>query len=161
MKYCDIIIWKFQHKSFPEKNHRGIWQLKDINPLIWKRKFKIWHSSTLRYKMPFWHLIRVIKTRLHAKGFVIPMGGKIVYRTFSNYNELCTKYHLLSIFSVHVIVIQQKMACFQKVSIMYWQYILISLMQRLHFSLSYIGQVCIINGPSSFAFCVEFTSLML
>ena len=38
------------------------------------------------------------KTRLHAKGFVVPMGGTIVYRTFSNYNELCTKYHLLSMF---------------------------------------------------------------
>ena len=26
------------------------------------------------------------------------LGETIVYRTFSNYNELCTKYHLLSIF---------------------------------------------------------------
>ena len=126
-------------------------------PLIWKRKFKIWHRSTLRYKMPFWHLIRVIKTRLHAKGFIVPMGGTIVYRTFSNYNELCTKCHLLSIFSIKVIVIQQKVACFQIVSIMYWQYILISLrMRRLHFSLSYVGQVCIIKQPSSFSYFAEY-----
>ena len=48
--------------------------------------------------MPFSYLIRVIQTRLHAKGFVVPMGGTIVYRTFSNYNELCTKYHILSLF---------------------------------------------------------------
>ena len=149
MKYCDIIIRKFHYKSFPEKNNTnwGIWQLKDIHPLIWKRKFKIRHRSTLRYKMPFWHIIQVIQTRLHAKGFVVPMGGTIVYRTFSNYNELCTKYHLLSFFfSIKVVVIQQKVSCFQRVSIMYWHYILISLrMRRLHFSLSYVGQVCIIN----------------
>ena len=120
-------------------------------PLIGKRKFKIRHRSTLRYKMPFWYLIRVIQTRLHAKGFVVPMGGTIVYRTLSNYNELCTQYHILSLFSIKVIVIQQKVSCFQIVNIMYWQYILISLrMRRLHFSLLYVGQVCIIKRPSSF-----------
>ena len=94
--------------------------------------------------MPFWHLNWVIQTHLHAKGFVVPKGGTIVYRTFSIYNELCTKYHLLSIFSIKVIVIQEKVTCFQIVSIMYWQYLLISrTMRRLHFSLSYVGQFCI------------------
>ena len=153
MKYCDIMIWKFHHKSFPEKKTQieeyDIWKIS--TPLFWKRKFKIRHRSTLRYKMPFWYLIRGIETCLHAKGFVVPMGGTIVYRTFSNYNELCTKYHILSLFSIKVIVIQQNVSCFQIVSIMYWQYILISLrMRRLHFSLSYVGQVCIIKRPSSF-----------
>ena len=120
-------------------------------PLIWKRKFKIRHRSTPRYKMPFWHLIRVIQTQLHAKWFVVPMGGTLVYRTFSNYNELWTKYHLLSIFSIKVVVIQQKLSCFQIVSITYWQYILILLiMRRLHLSSLYAGHVCIINRPRSF-----------
>ena len=101
--------------------------------------------------MPFWYLIWLIQTRLHAKGFVVPQGGTIVYRIFSNYNELCTKYHILSLFSIKVIVIQQKVSCLQIVSIMYWQYILISpRMRRLHFSLSYVGQVCNIKRPSSF-----------
>ena len=154
MKYCDIKIWPFHHKSFPEKNNinRGIWQLKDINPPFLMRKFKIRHRFTPRYKMPFWHLIRVIQTHLHGKGFVVPMVGTIVYRTFSNYNELCTKYHLLSFFSIKVVVIQQKESCFQIVNIIYWQYISISLgMRRLHLSLLYVGHVCIIKQPSSFS----------
>ena len=67
-------------------------------PLFWKRKFKIRHRSNPRNKMPFRYLIRVVQTHLHAKGFVVPMVGTIVYRTFYNYNELCTKNHLLSIF---------------------------------------------------------------
>ena len=152
------MIWKYHHNSFPAKKYtnRGIWQLKDINtppPLIWKRKFKIRYGSTLRYKMLFWHLFRIIQTRLHAKGFVVPIGGTIVYRTFSNYNELCTKYHLLSMFFINVILIQQKVSCLQIVRIMHGQYILISLRtRRLHFSLSYIGQVCIIKRPCSFIY---------
>ena len=100
MKYCDVIIWPFHHKSFPEKiiptEEYDNWKIS--TPLIWRRKFKIRHHSTPRYKMPFWYLIRVVQTHLYAKGFVVPMGGTIVYRTFSNYNELCTKYHFLSIF---------------------------------------------------------------
>ena len=129
MKYCDVIIWPFHHKSFPVKNNtnRGIWQLKDINPLFWKRNFKIRHRSTPRYKMPFWYLIRVVQTHLHAKGFVVPMGGTIVYRTFSNYNELCTNNTFYHFFSKIVAVLRQKESCFQIVSIMYWQYILIYL----------------------------------
>ena len=106
MKYCDVIIWPFHHKSFPEKNNtnRGIWQLKDINPppFFWKRNFKIRHRSTPRYKMLFWYLIWVVQTHLYAKGFVVPMGGTIVYITFSNYNELCTQYHHLSIFFLNI-----------------------------------------------------------
>ena len=43
-----------------------------------------------------------VQTHLYAKGFVVPMGGTIVYRTFSNYNELSTKYHLLSIFFLNI-----------------------------------------------------------
>ena len=155
-----MILWyeNFTIKVSPKNNipmeKYDNWKI--ITPLIWKRKFKILHRSTLRYKMPFWYLIRVIQTRLHAKGFVVPMGGTIVFRTFSNYNELCTKYRLLSFFfSIQVIVIQQKVSCFQIVSIMYWHYILISLrMQRLQFSLSYVGLVCIIKGPSSFGVSV-------
>ena len=121
-------------------------------PLFEKRKFKIRHRSTPRYKMPFWHLIWVIKTQLYAEGFVVPMGGTLVYRTFSNYNELWTKYHLLSFFfSIKVVVIQQKLSCFQIVSIMYWQYILILLIMRWpHLSSLYVGHVCIIKRPRSF-----------
>ena len=92
-------------------------------PLFWKRKFKIRHCSNPSYKMPFWYLIWVVKTHLHAKGFVVPMVWTIVYRTFSNYNEWCTKYNLLSFFSIKVVVLQQKESYFQIVSIMYWQYI--------------------------------------
>ena len=104
-----------------------------------------------RYEMSFWHLIRAMQTQLHAKGFVLPMDGTIVYRTFSiNYNELCTKCHLLSFFSIKV-VFQRKVSCVQIVSIMYWKYILISLrMQRLHLSLLYVGYICIIKRPNSF-----------
>ena len=153
MKYCDIIIWPFHHKGFPGKilPIEEIWQLKDINPLFWKIKLKIRHRSQHRYKMPFWYFIRVVQTHLHAKGFVVPMVGTIVYRTFSNYNELCTKYNLLSIFfSIKVVVLQQKETCFQIESIMYWQYILISLrMRRLHLSLLYVRHCCIIKRPSS------------
>ena len=103
--------------------------------------------------MPFWYLIWVVQTHLHAKGFVVPMVGTIVYRTFSNYNELCTKYHLLSIFfSIKVVVFQQKESRFQIESIMYWQYILIAFrMGRLHLLLLYVGHCCIIKRPSSFS----------
>ena len=101
-KWNIVILWyeNFIIKVSPKNNipieKYDNWKI--ITPLIWKRKFKIRHRSTLRYKMPFWYLIRVIQTRLHAKGFVVPMGGTIVFITFSNYNELCTKYRLLSIF---------------------------------------------------------------
>ena len=65
-----------------------------------------------------------------------------------NYAQNITFYQC---FSIKVIVIQQKVSCFQIVSIVYLQYKLISLrMQRLHFLLSYVGQVCIIKRPSSF-----------
>ena len=153
MKYCDIIIWQFHHKIFHEKilliEEYDNW--KTSTPLIWKRKFKIRHRSTPRYKMPFWYLIQVKQTQLYAKGFVVPMGGTLVYRTFSNYIELWTKYHLLSIFSIKVVVIQQKVSCFQIVSIMYWQYILILIsMWRLHLSSLYVGHICIIKRPRSF-----------
>ena len=98
--------------------------------------------------MSFWYLIWVLQTHLHAKGFVVPMGGTKVYRTFSNYNAQNITFY--QSFSIKVIVIQQKVSCFQIVSIVYWQYKLISLrMRRLHFSLSYVGQVCIIKRPSS------------
>ena len=155
MKYCDIIIWSFHHKSFPEKRlpieEYDSWKIS--TPLIWKRKFKMRNRSTPRYNMPFWHLIRVIQTQLYAKGFFVPMGGTLVYRTFSNYNELWTKYHLLSIFPIKVVVIQQKLSCFQIVSIMNWQYILILLiMRRLHLSSLYVGHVCIIKWPRSFTY---------
>ena len=127
-------------------------------PLIWKRQFKLRHRSTPRYKMPFWYLIQVIQTQLHAKGFVVPMGGTLVYRTFSNYIELWTKYHLLSIFFIKVVVIQQKMSCFQIVSIMYWQYILILIsVWRLHLSSLYVGHICIIKRPRSFSILVYFS----
>ena len=121
-------------------------------PPFLKRKFKIRHRSNPRYKMPFWYLIRVVQTHLHAKGVVVPMVGTIVYKTFSNYNELCTKYHITfyQFFSIKVVVLQQKESCFQIVSIMYWQYILISLrMRRLHLSLLYVGHCCITNRPNS------------
>ena len=100
MKYCDIIKEPIHHERSPKKDNtnREIRQLKYINPLLGKRKIKIRYRSTPRYKMPFWHLIRVIQTQLHEKGFVVPMDGTMSYRTFSNYNELCTKYHLLSMF---------------------------------------------------------------
>ena len=150
MKYCDIIIWPFHHKIFPEKilpiEEYNNW--KTSTPLIWKRKFKIRHRSTPRYKMPFWYLIQVIQTQLYAKGFVVPMGGTLVYRTFSNYIELWTKYQFSSI---KVVVIQQKVSCFQIVSIMYWQYILILIsMWRLRLSSLYVGHICIIIRPRSF-----------
>ena len=120
-------------------------------PPFLKRKFKIRHRSNPRYKMPFWYLIRGIQAHFHAKGFVVPMVGTIVYRTFSNFNELCTKYHLLSIFfSIKVVVLQQKESCVQIVSIMYWLYILISFrMRRLHLLCLYVGHCCIIKRPSS------------
>ena len=99
----NIVILLYDHftiKVSPEKilpiEEYDSWKIS--TPLIWKRKFKIRHRSTPRYKMPFWHFIRVIQTQLYAKGFVVPMGGTLVYRTFSNYNDLLTKYHLLSIF---------------------------------------------------------------
>ena len=100
----------------------------------------------VRYKMPFWYLIQVIQTQLYAKGFVVPMGGTLVYRTFSNYIELWTKYHLYRFFSIKVVLIQQKVSCFQIDSIMYWQYILILIsMWRLHLSSLYVGHICIIK----------------
>ena len=65
-----------------------------------------------------------------------------------NYAQNITFYQF---FSIKIIVIQQKVSCFQIFSILYWQYKLISLrMRQLHFSLSYVGQVCIIKRPSSF-----------
>ena len=36
---------------------REIWQPKNINPLLWTRKFKNRHRCNPRYKMPFCHLI--------------------------------------------------------------------------------------------------------
>ena len=92
--YKNVTI-KVSPKKIPIEEYDN-WKIS--TPLIWKRKFKIRNRSTLRYKMPFWHLIRVMQTCLHAMGFVVPMGGTIVYRTFYNYNEICTKYQLLSIF---------------------------------------------------------------
>ena len=74
---------------------------------------------TLGTKCPFDILFGSYKTHLLAKGFVVPMVGMIVYRAFSNYNELCTKYHFLSIFSIKVFVLQQRTSCFQIVSIIY------------------------------------------
>ena len=153
MKYCDIIIWPFHHKIFPEKilpiEEYDNW--KTSTPLIWKRKFKIRHRSTPRYKMPFWYLIQVIQTQLYAKGFVVPMGGTIVYRTFSNYIELWTKYHLLSIFFYKSCRHPTKGVMFSdSFCIMYWQYILILIsMWRLHLSSLYVGHICIIKRPRS------------
>ena len=55
------------------------------------------------------------------------------------------------LFSIKVVVLQQKESCFQIVGIMYWQYILIPFrMRRLHLSLLYVGHCCIIKRPSSF-----------
>ena len=44
----------------------------------------------------------------HAKGFVEPIGETIVYRTFSNCNELCTKYHFLSFFFLEKLLASNK-----------------------------------------------------
>ena len=119
-------------------------------PFLEREKFNIRHRSNPRYEMSFWYLIWVLQMHSHAKGFVVPIVGTIVCRTFSNYNELCTKYQLLSIFSIKVVVFQQKDSCFQIASIMYRQYKLISFrMRRLHFTLSYVEHCCIIKGPSS------------
>ena len=48
----------------------------------------------------------------------------------------------INFFSIKVVVIQQKVSCFQIVSIMYSQYILILLiMRRLHLSSLYVGHL--------------------
>ena len=65
-----------------------------------------------------------------------------------NYEQNITFYQF---FFIKVVVIQQKLSCFQIVSIMYWQYILILLiMRRLHLSSLYVGHICIIKRPRSF-----------
>ena len=57
----------------------------------------------------------------------------------------------INFFSIKVVVIQQKVSCFQIVSIMYWQYSLILIsMWRLHLSSLYVGHICIIKRPRSF-----------
>ena len=69
-----------------------------------------------------------------------------------NYEQNITFYQF---FSIKVVVIQQKLACFQIVSIMYWQYLLILLiMRRLHLSSLYVGHVCIIKRPRSLSLYV-------
>ena len=45
-------------------------------------------------KCPLDIIFRSYKHAFMQRGFVVPMGGTIVYRTFSNYNELCIKNHL-------------------------------------------------------------------
>ena len=74
----------------------------------------------------------------------------IVYRTFSNYNELFTKYHLLLILFYNSYRHPTKGVMFSdsKYNVLT---ILISIrMRRLHFSLSYVGQVYVIKRPSYF-----------
>ena len=52
-----------------------------LSPLFERENSRYDIVSPLGKKMPFWHLILVIQTQLRAKGFVVPMGGTIVYRT--------------------------------------------------------------------------------
>ena len=153
-----LLLWKFHNKSFPEKiipiEEYDNWKIS--TPLFWKRKFMIRHRSYPRYKMPSWYLIRIVQTHLHAKGFVELLVGTIVYKTVSNYNELCRKYHLLSIFFYKSYRSTTKGVLFSDcniyISIMYWQYILISCrMRRLHLLLLYVGHCCITKWPSSFS----------
>ena len=96
-------------KTIIKKNNtnRGILQLKNINPLPRKRKLKICHLSNPRYKLTYRHLMRVIHTQLHTRGFVAPMLGTIVYRTVSKCNSLFTKYSLLSISSTKIVFINK------------------------------------------------------
>ena len=51
------------------------------------------------------------------------MGGNIVYRPFLKLQGIMLNMSPFIIFSIKVVVIQQKISCFQIVSIMYCQYI--------------------------------------
>ena len=79
-----LLLYHFTTTVFPKKIKpiEEVDNSKILPSLFEREKFKIQHRSYPRYKMLFWHLIRVIQTELHAKRFVLPMVGTIVYRTF-------------------------------------------------------------------------------
>ena len=65
-------------------------------PPLFERENSRYIIPTLGTKCPL-DIFFGSQKQLHAKGLVVPMAGTIFYGTFSNYNELCTKYQRLSI----------------------------------------------------------------